>query len=91
MRPIAIAILATSLASPAAAQTPPAQGNPPQPAESQLPLAAMRHAQPRRAEVDERERAKFGSRDAEQAKQQRATEDQLYQEIMRRSAPAGGQ
>ena len=82
LRPIAIAILATSLARPAAAQTPPAS--------STLPLSAMRHVQPRRAEVDERERARLGPQAARQQKQQRATVDQLYQEIMRRSAPVEG-
>lgn len=89
LRPIAIAILATSLVCPAAAQRPPADANPP-PAASTLPVSAMRHVQPRRAEVDERERARLGPQAARQQKQQRATVDQLYQEIMRRSAPVEG-
>ena len=67
-------------------------GQPPVPAAptSQLPLAAMRHQQPRAAEVNQREAERFGQSDVQRQRRQRAEVDQLYDEIMRRSAPAQG-
>ncbi len=56
---------------------------------TQLPLAAMRHQQPRAAEVEQREAERYGPQQAQQRQRRQRTEvDQLYQDIMRRSAPA---
>ena len=79
------------LLSPAAlAQTagppPPSPTAPP----GELPLAAMRHQQPRAAAVNQREEQRFGQGEAQRQQRQRAEVDQLYQDIMRRSAPAQG-
>lgn len=78
------------LLSPAAwAETTGQPPAPPAPA-SQLPLAAMRHQQPRAAEVNQREAERFGQSEVQRQRRQRAEVDQLYDEIMRRSAPAQG-
>jgi len=94
MRLMAWLVLTALLAVPALAQTsdqPPAAPSPASPGApdtTKLPLAAMRHEQPRRDETDARERARYGATEPEVLKRQRAEEDQLYKDIMRRSAPA---
>jgi hypothetical protein len=91
MRPIASLVAALLLTAPALAQTPepPAAPSAASPPQSQLPVGAMLHHQPTRDRVDARERAQEGAKKAEQQqRQERAAEDQLYNEIMRRSAPS---
>jgi primosomal protein N'' len=60
-------------------------------APSDLPVAAMRHEQPKEADVHEREVERFGPAEVqhEQTAEQ-AEVDQIYQEVMRRSAPPSG-
>lgn len=70
---------------PAASQTPPAATS------SRLPLAAMRHEQPRQNQVNQRELETFGPGDSQAQKQRQNEVDQLYGEIMRQSAPPQGQ
>jgi hypothetical protein len=89
MRLIALVAAAVLTALPALAQAP---GSPPVPPglpmDSKLPLAAMRHQQPREADVEER----LGPKAQEVDKQQRPEVDRLYDDVMRRSAlPASGQ
>ena len=57
-------------------------------APSDLPVAAMRHEQPKPSDVHERELERFGIENVqhEQTAEQ-AEVDQIYQEVMRRSAP----
>lgn len=56
-----------------------------------LPLAAMRHQQPREDTVHELESAREGQEKVDQQSKQQQTEiDQLYREIMQRSAASGG-
>ncbi|HWI26051.1 MAG TPA: hypothetical protein VN668_03725 [Stellaceae bacterium] len=90
MRPVAIVGSALLFAFPAAAQTP-QPGTPPEPssppASAAAPGVPVREQQPRRGEVDRREEAQFGPAVQQQRQRQRAEEDQLYNEIMRRSAP----
>ncbi|HZB91398.1 MAG TPA: hypothetical protein VE397_08160 [Stellaceae bacterium] len=85
-------LLALLAATPASAQTaggapPPASPAAPSDSDSKLPLAAMRHEQPRRDAVEERERALEapGAQKAQQREDRQ--EDQLYDDIMRQSAP----
>lgn len=91
MSAIAWSVLALLLIAPAFAQTPDQPAGPPaaaSPPPGQLPLGAMRHRQPTRGQVDQRERAQEGADKAEQQqRQQRSEEDQLYDQIMRQSAP----
>ena len=94
MRPIALVGLALSLSLPALAETPdwtpPAPPAAPEAAPTaQLPLDAMRHHQPRAADVEQREIERFGrsGSSTQTQRQQRSEVDQLFEEIMRRSAP----
>lgn len=91
MRPTALVALAALLALPALAQAP--EPGPASSSDSKLPLAAMRHQQPRRDEVDKLEQQRFGAKAQQiQQQQQGAEVDKLYQDVMRRSAPgASGQ
>lgn len=91
MQPVAIVGMALLFALPAAAQTPqpetpPAPMGPP--AAAAAPGVPAREQQPRRDQVDRREDAQFGPAMQQQRQRQRAEEDQLYNDIMRRSAPA---
>jgi Spy/CpxP family protein refolding chaperone len=87
MRAIAWLVLGLLLPATALAQTPDQRAASPPP--GQLPLGAMLHHQPTQAQVDARERARQGAKQAEQQqRRQRTEEDRLYQEIMRRSAPS---
>lgn len=91
MRAITRLAAALVLTTPALAQTPepPSEPGAASPSAGQLPLGAMLHHQPTRGQVDARERAQEGaSKAAQQQRQQGAEEDQLYDEIMRRSAPS---
>ena len=97
MRPTAVAALAALawlLPLPGLVQAPD-QGPPPaaaSPSDSKLPLAAMRHQQPRRSDVDQLEQDRFGSRADDLRKKQGTQVDKLYEDVMRRSAPgASGQ
>jgi hypothetical protein len=93
MRPFACFALALALTAPALAQADEQPAVPPSASsakEGTLPLGAMLHHQPTRDQVDERERARLGAKKTEQQlRQEGVEEDQLYEEIMRRSAPAG--
>ncbi|MGO8918731.1 MAG: hypothetical protein ACLQJR_22760 [Stellaceae bacterium] len=98
MRPIALVALValvalTALSALAQAPAPgPAPGAPAAALDSKLPLAAMRHQQPRQADVEQRETERFGPKEQEVEKQQRSEMDKLYDDVMRRSAPpAAGQ
>lgn len=86
-------ISAAALLLPAAAfaqNAGPAAPAAPQPGvPTRLPLAAMRHQQPRASEVDERERDTFGPREVQVQKQRQNEVDQLYDRVMRQSAPPG--
>jgi hypothetical protein len=90
LRLIAAIILAWPGALSALAQTP----DRPEPAERSnapsrhLPLDAMRHHQPRAQDVEEREAEQSGAGAAEAQRRQRSEVDQLYDDVMRRSAPA---
>lgn len=96
MRPMAVAAFLAALGMPPAlaqvleqAPPPPAAGAP---SDSKLPLAAMRHQQPRRADVEQLEQERLGPKAGQIEKQQRAAEDKLFEDVMRRSAPgAAGQ
>jgi hypothetical protein len=62
------------------------------PAEPNLPLAAMRHQQPRRDEVEKLEQERLGAKAQQIQQQQGPAVDRLYEDVMRRSAPgASGQ
>lgn len=94
MRPIAFVGLALSLSLPALAETPdrtpPALPAAPEAAPAtQLPLDAMRHHQPRADDVERREIERFGrsGSSTETQRRQRSEIDELYDEVMRRSAP----
>jgi hypothetical protein len=57
-------------------------------APSDLPVAAMRHEQPKAADVNEREVERFGIENVQhEHTAEQAEVDQIYQEVMRRSAP----
>lgn len=89
MRMIALLALLALPPAPALAQG----SNAPQPApplSSQLPLAAMRHHQPREDTVREHQIEREGAEKVEQQdKQQQLELDQLYHEILQRSAASG--
>lgn len=91
MRLTAFIATAVLTALPAFAQAPvpgSAPTLPASPSDSKLPLAAMRHQQPREADVEER----LGPKADETEKQQAPEVDKLYNDVMRRSAPsASGQ
>jgi hypothetical protein len=90
LRLIATIILSWPGALSALAQTP----DRPEPAERSnapsrhLPLDAMRHHQPRAQDVEQREAEQSGPGAAEAQRRQRSEVDQLYDDVMRRSAPA---
>ena len=88
MRAIACFALVLLSPLPALAQTTDQAALPPSAAESRLPLAAMRHEQPRRDDVVARERDKLEPNEAQALQRERAEEDRLYNEVMRNSAPA---
>jgi hypothetical protein len=89
MRALVCLALTALWAGPALAQSS-AQPVPPDPEQSRLPLAAMRHQQPRREAVDTRERSQLGPDEARALQRERAEEDQLYNDVMRNSAPPAG-
>jgi len=96
MRPTAVVVAFWLAALPAVAQaadrSPPPDAAAPSADASKLPLAAMRHQQPRRDEVDRLEQQRLGSKAQEIRQQQGPKVDRLYEEVMRRSAPgASGQ
>jgi hypothetical protein len=77
------------LSWPALAQTPPdrpLRDDVPQ-GTSRLPIDAMLHHQPRRADVRERESARLGEGAVEAQRRRQADIDEIYDEVMRRSAP----
>ncbi len=95
MRPTAFLAALWLAAFPAfgqtAGQTPVPETTAP-PAEPKLPLAAMRHQQPRREEVEQLEQERLGPKAQQIQKQQGSEVDRLYEDVMRRSAPgASGQ
>jgi len=85
---IALLALAVLLVSPARAQSPS-----PLPDEAGVrarpSLDALRHHQPRQAAVEQRERERFG-RDETQKRGRQSEVDRLYDEVLKRSAPAKG-
>jgi hypothetical protein len=59
--------------------------------QSKLPIDAMLHHQPRRSDVQQRELQRYRSQSVEEERQHRQSElDQLYEDVMRRSAPPTG-